>query len=106
VYPYRSYNRFFKMSKSPRKKRGSRAARNSRDTSYRIPNEIWDRVRNAAAAEGRTVNGLVIDAMERYRHQLTAKAAGSLLRPEEASAMRRLAHEAKEAVYNAHLLTA
>jgi len=90
---------------SRRKPRGPRAARNSRDTSYRIPNEIWDRVRNAATAEGRPVNSLVIDAMERYRHQLTAKAAGSLLRPEEASAMRRLAHEAKEAVYNAHLST-
>ena len=86
------------------KKRGSRSARNSRDTSYRIPNEIWDRVRNAAAAEGRTVNGLVIDALERYRHQLDSKATGSALRPEEASAMRRLAHEAKEAIYNAHLL--
>lgn len=78
--------------------------RNSRDTSYRIPNELWDRVRNAAAAEGRTVNGLVIDAMERYRHQQITKETGSLLRPEEASAMRRLAHEAKESVYNARLM--
>ena len=84
---------------------GLRKGRNSRDTSYRIRGELWDRVKNAAAAEGRTINGLVIDAMERYRHQLTAKAKGSLLRPEEASAMRRLAHEAKESVYNAKLVT-
>jgi hypothetical protein len=93
------------MVKKPRSKsRRYRKARNSRDTSYRIPNELWDRVRNAAAADGRTVNGMVIDAMERYRHQLTAKAKGSLLRPEEASAMRRLAHEAKESIYIARLV--
>lgn len=87
------------MSKKPT----PRKTRTSRDTSYRIPGEVWDRVRNAAAAEGRTVNGLVIDALERYRHRLTAKAKGSLLRPEEASAMRRLAHEAKESLFNARL---
>ena len=88
-------------TKSRRKAKPSPRTNYSRYTSYRINSEIWSRVQNAAAAEGRTLNGLVADALERYRHTQSAKASGSVLLPEEVSAMRRLAHEARESFHNA-----
>ena len=91
-------------AKSRRKAKSSTRTNYSRYTSYRINSEIWSRVQNASAAEGRTLNGLVADALERYRHLQTAKTTGSVLRPEEASAMRRLAHEARESFHNARQL--
>ena len=69
----------------------------SKWTSLNFPASTWDAIRNAATADGTAYNGLIIDALQRYRHRLSHQ-KNAPITALEAVRIQRAARDAAEAV--------